>query len=50
MDARSALERLTNKILLLRVGIIAGLFDRMSEYRIRLVAWLFDERVGLYDD
>jgi hypothetical protein len=34
----------------MRIGIITGLFDRKSEYRIRLVAWLFGERVGLYDE
>jgi|GEM_PF-2547902 len=34
----------------MRIGIIAGLFDRKSEYRIRLVAWLFDESVERNDD
>ena len=29
----------------LRIGIITGLFDRKSEYRIRSVACLFDESV-----
>jgi len=29
--------------------LITGLSDRKSEYLIRSVVWLFDERVGLYD-
>ena len=33
-----------------RIGIITGLFDRKSEYRIRPVACLFDERVERNDD
>ena len=34
----------------LRIGIITGLFDRKSEYRIRSVACLFYERVAPYDE
>ena len=33
-----------------RIGIITGLFDRKSEYRIRSVACLFDGRVEPYDE
>jgi hypothetical protein len=34
----------------LRIGTIAGLFDRKSEYRIRLVACLFYEIVERYEE
>ena len=34
----------------LRIGIITGLFDRKSEYRISSIACLFYERVERYDE
>ena len=34
----------------LRIGIITGLFDRKSEYRISSIACLFYERVEWYDE
>jgi len=34
----------------MRLGIITGLFDRESEYRIRSIVCLFYERLVLYDE